>query len=319
MLTRPRSSAALIGLAATLNFGCGSDGSSAPKTKTSHSTRTEPVADAAVDTVDPNAIQIDIPPYQLGPGEEREYVCYTMTLPADAETVVTQVRPIYGKGIHHLGVYQTLAPEPDGQFDCPELFKMTWLPIYGGGVGSGPLSTPANAGYKLPAGTQILVQIHLLNTSDTPIEDKTSVVLKTDDSPDLLGAGVYGFDNRTIHLPANTLNVEQTMDCSAKHDMDVFAVFGHMHRLGTTIEISRGANVGDEILYKAAWTFNEQPVAPMTAHIKAADTFHIRCTYDNTSAIDVNYGERTQDEMCTALLFYTPYTAIDGCLKTPPP
>lgn len=317
MHTRPLLGVALIGLASTLNLACGSDHSSAPKTKASKSTGTEPVADAAVDTVDANAIHIDIPPYQLGPGEEKEYICYTMTLPADVQTVVTGVRPIYGKAIHHLGVYQTLAAEPDGQFDCPELFKETWLPMYGGGVGSGPLKTPPNAGFKLPAGTQILVQIHLLNTGDTPIEDKTSVILDTDDSPDLVGAGVYGFDNRTIHLPAGATNIEQTMDCTAKHDMDAFAVFGHMHRLGTTIEISRGANVGDDVLYKAPWTFNEQPVAPMTAHINATDTFHIRCTYDNTSAIDVNYGERTQDEMCTALLFYTPYTGIDGCLKTP--
>jgi hypothetical protein len=309
MYSPSRTGAALIGFASSLYLlGCGSDHSSEPKPKTSGPT---------VGTVDPDAIQIDIPPYQLGPGEEKEYICYTMTLPEDRETVVTEVRPMYGKAIHHLGVYQTVAPEPEGQFDCSELFKLTWLPMYGGGVGSGPLTTPPNTGFKLPAGSQILVQLHLLNTGVAPIESKTSVILETNDSPDMIGAGVYGFDNRTIHLPASTMNVEQTMDCTAKHDMDAFAVFGHMHRHGKTIEISRGANVGDDLLYKAAWDFNEQLVAPMNAHIAATDTFHIRCTYDNTSANDITYGERTQDEMCTTLLFYTPYTAIDGCLKTP--
>jgi hypothetical protein len=313
MCTRQRLGTALVGLASTFYIGCGSDG--APGSKT---TRTDAVADAAVDAADPSALRIDIPQYQLGPGQEKEYLCYTVTLPSDSETVVTQVRPIYGKGIHHLGVYQTLSPEPDGQFDCPELFKLTWLPLYGGGVASGPLTTPANAGFKLPKGSQILVQIHLLNTGDLPIQDKASVVLQTSDSPDVVGAGVFGFDNRTIHLPPSTPNVQQSMSCNAKHDMDAFAVFGHMHRYGTAIEISRGPNAGDDILYKAPWSFAEQPIAPMKVHINATDTFHIRCTYDNTSNADVNYGERTQDEMCTVLLFYTPYESIDGCLETPP-
>src|SRR5207342_1099217 len=103
---------------------------------------------------DPSELRMELPTYELRPGEEKEYFCYTMTLPEDHETVITEVRPIYGKATHHLGVYQTLAPEPDGQFDCPELFKMTWLPIYGGGVESGRLTTPSNAGFRLPGGTQ---------------------------------------------------------------------------------------------------------------------------------------------------------------------
>jgi hypothetical protein len=306
---------ALLGLSSLL-LGCGSDGSSEPR-------KDESVEDEPVDgepmaaEPDPSELRIELPPYQLDPGEEQNYFCYTMTLPADRETVVTEVRPIYGKATHHLGVYQTLAPEPDGQFDCPDLFKMTWLPIYGGGVESGTLTTPTNTGFKLPGGTQLLVQLHLLNASDQALEDKATIVLKTDDSPDLKGAGVFGFDNRTIHVPAGTMNVEQTMSCTAKHDMDAFAVFGHMHLYGTSIEISRGANVGDEILYEAPWTFNDQPTAPLNVHISATDTFHIRCRYDNTSAADLDYGESTLNEMCTVLLYYTPFDGLDGCLKVP--
>src|SRR5262249_51822775 len=150
--------------------------------------------------------------------------CYTTRLSADHDTALTQVRPIYGKATHHLGVYYTLTDEPDGKFDCPELIKPNWIPLYGGGGESGTLTPPEGSGFKLKAGTQIRVQLHLLNASTSPISDKATIVMKTSDDPNLIPAGGFGFDNRAVSIPANTTNYDQSMGCTAGREMNVFAV-----------------------------------------------------------------------------------------------
>jgi hypothetical protein len=258
--------------------------------------------------------------YSLMPGEEKRYFCYTTRLPEDQETIITEITPTYGAATHHLGIYYTLSPEPDGAFECPELVRETWLPLYGGGVESGSLKLPEGAGFRLPKNTQVLVQLHLLNASSAAIEDKAAITFKTaDPAREVTPAGMFGFDNRTIQIPAASKDFEQAMSCPAVgREMNVFAVFGHMHTLGKHIEASRGASPGDEILYEADWLFDDQPTIPANFQIKPTDNIHIRCWYDNPTTHTLTYGENTSDEMCSFVFYYTPYEALDGCVSVPP-
>jgi hypothetical protein len=38
------------------------------------------------------------------------------------------------------------------------------------------------------------------------------------------------------------------------------------------------------------------------------------CHYDNHTDADVKYGESSDDEMCFFVMFYYPYTGLDGCI-----
>src|SRR5258708_37987851 len=58
--------------------------------------------------------------YTLDAGQEK-YFCYTMTLPADHDTVITSYTPEYGNGVHHFAFFYTLTAEPDGFSECPVL------------------------------------------------------------------------------------------------------------------------------------------------------------------------------------------------------
>jgi hypothetical protein len=113
------------------------------------------------------------------------------------------------------------------------------------------------------------------------------------------------------------MGVEQTMSCEAPFDLNVFGVFGHMHKQGKHIEVSRGATPGAEVLYSTPWIFDQQPTVLKSFTVKKGEKIHIRCTWDNTTDNLIKYGESTNDEMCSFVWYYTPYEHLDGCLKTP--
>lgn len=262
-------------------------------------------------------LAFESPTYSLEGGEEVNYWCFTFELPEGDPTIVREIEPIYGQAIHHVGVFQTLVPEPEGAFECEELVRETWVPLYGGGVESGRLTMPEGAGMEMRPGQQILVQLHLLNATPDTVEDTATVVLRTTDEQDPTPAGMFGLDKRDLEIPPSSSDVVQTISCSPGREMDVFAVFGHMHQRGTHIELSRGDVPGEEVLYEADWAFEEQPTVPASFHLGADDQIHITCTYDNTTSETLGYGESTFDEMCSFAIYYTPFDELDGCVQLP--
>src|SRR3954463_8634866 len=148
-------------------------------------------------TDDGQHIDLKSSSYTLQPGEEK-YFCYAMNLPKDRDIAITKMTPTYGKGTHHILFSQTIATEPDGFSECNTLIRSTWIPLYAGGLDSGPLTLPENTGFKpLEKGGQILMQLHLQNATDQPITDTTTMKIDyVDATPDLIPAGIFGMDNR---------------------------------------------------------------------------------------------------------------------------
>jgi len=255
-------------------------------------------------------------PYTLQPGEEK-YFCYTTHLPDDRDVAITKLTPTYGAATHHILVAQTIAPEPEGFSECPVLIRQTWIPLYGGGLNSGPLEMPANTGMKmLQKGQQILMQLHLQNATDQPITATTAMRIDlVDATPDVIPATIYGLDNRKIAVPPHSAAVETQMSCVADRDLEVFALMGHMHKHGVHLDVSRGATAGDEMLYEEDWKFETQPVTPVTLHVKANDMLHLRCTHSNDTDQPIGYGESSDDEMCAMILYYAPSETLSGCVS----
>jgi hypothetical protein len=63
------------------------------------------------------------------------------------------------------------------------------------------------------------------------------------------------------------------------------------------------------------WVFGVQPIDQVTMTLNPGDFVGATCTYDNTTAAAVKYGESTKDEMCFFVLFYTPFDHLNGCLN----
>jgi len=269
------------------------------------------------DSADENSVDIVAKDYTLQPGEEK-YYCYTTRMPAGRDIAFTKLTPTYGAGTHHILLAQAFATEPEGFSECEVLFRQTWLPMYTGGLDSGPVEMPAGVGFSaLEPGQQIIMQLHLQNATDRPITASTKVHIEfVDKTPDLVEAGIYGMDNRVIDIPPNTEAKRSDMNCVIGHGMDVFAVLGHMHKRGSYLDISRGETAGVEMLYQEEWKFETQPVTPMNFRVNENDRLHLRCTHKNNSGLQIGYGESSDDEMCAFVMYYAPADGqLDGCIQ----
>ncbi|HEX2690364.1 MAG TPA: hypothetical protein VHN14_27305 [Kofleriaceae bacterium] len=254
--------------------------------------------------------------YTLQPGDEK-YLCYTTNLPADRDIVITKISPTYGAGAHHILFSQAAAPEPAGVSECPVLSKTTWVPLYAGGKGSTPLVLPEQTGFQpLARGQQVVMQLHLQNATDAPITAHTSLRLDyLDATPDIIPAGIFGFDNRKLVIPPHTDGALNEMNCTVDKDLNVFAVLGHMHKHGLHLDLSRGATAGAEMLYAEDWNFDVQPVTPVAFKVNTNDHVFVRCTHNNDSDAPLTYGESSDTEMCVLILYYAPFQGRGACVN----
>src|SRR5262249_14877192 len=161
------------------------------------------------------------------------YLCYAVTLSEPTQNVaVTQFYGYASTSVHHFEVFQALAPEPDGLNDCgQQLIKTTWSPLFGGGASAGGLDLPTGAGFVLPGNAQLLLQLHLLNATPSPVTQHVVVNMTyAPDASQVTRAGIYALGTMNINLPAGATGVTITSPaCPMSKQMNVFAVQPHMH------------------------------------------------------------------------------------------
>lgn len=241
-------------------------------------------------------------------------MCFAHNLPADRDAIVREVTGDYGPGTHHIFFAWTLVPEPEGVHECPVLFKTSWIPIYLGGVDPSPLTMPEGSAVDLGRGKQLVLQLHLQNVTDEAITNKVTMHLKlTEAGAEYTPAGIFGLDNRVISLPAGADDVKTSMSCKPNRDMNVFATLGHMHKMGKHLTVSKN----DAVVFEQRWDFDDQPITPFEMAVAKDDTLGLECTHRNALTKDVKYGESSDDEMCAAVFYYTPYDNLDGCVNVP--
>jgi len=87
----------------------------------------------------------------------------------------------------------------------------------------------------------------------------------------------------------------------------LFAVFPHMHQLGTHIKTTVTAG-------GVAREFDHQAFIPFEPiQIAAGDTITTECTWNNTTAAPVTYGESSTTEMCYSIMYRYPDDDDEFC------
>jgi hypothetical protein len=85
---------------------------------------------------------------------------------------------------------------------------------------------------------------------------------------------------------------------------NVEAVMFHMHQLGRRGELwlEKGDRSRLKLLDLPAWDFHWQNEYHLATPVRfePGDKLHVRCTFDNPGATDVNWGENSTEEMCVA-------------------
>jgi hypothetical protein len=238
-----------------------------------------------------------------------------MRTTVDHDVWFKSITAVPGQGIHHqvLGVDPDKA-KPDGIAPCTA-DTTTWYLLFAAGIGSPPLNLPDGVAGLIPAGAQVVVQLHLLNASMSAISANAvldftaSAPVDTAHQAQLILAGPPAEPNVTPSIPVG-VGQQVTGKCTLSSASHVFAVFPHMHQIGKHMKIDLTVGGATQTLSNADFNFNEQTLVnvPPIA-VNAGDRISVACTYDNNTAAPVQFGPSSTQEMCYAITYlYPPVT-----------
>lgn len=231
--------------------------------------------------------------WSLEPFSEDTSHIATRTL--DRDIYVGAIRPIAPPGTHH-----TLLGRGSVLSDA----------IYASGVGTNAVVFPPGVGLKLPQGLNLMLQLHIFNPVGDPLSGHSGIEIvevapgDVTSEANILLAGPMG-----LSLPPN----QQTTvsgTCTADSTQQIFALFPHMHQLGSHFKTTLTIGGNTMVLHDEDYQFEHQPFisfAPIT--LNAGDQIHTECTYDNMTSQHVGWGESSTSEMCFSILYRFPGTS----------
>src|SRR5438132_2032581 len=92
-----------------------------------------------------------------------QYVCAYLTV--DEDLLIDAFRPVIPVGTHHTVLSMGEPNHADGVFDCGVVANAPNM-IFGSGVGTGTYEFPSGVAVEIPAGKQLVLNLHLFNASD---------------------------------------------------------------------------------------------------------------------------------------------------------
>jgi hypothetical protein len=181
---------------------------------------------------------------------------------------------------------------------------------------------PSDVALHVPAGSVLIMDLHVLNASAKPLD--TTVLMNLDTIPQSQvkqEAGIYFFYNPFIRVPANAKSSAR-MSCPVTSDVTLTTAQTHMHKQGlggvANLEDSTG-NVIKQLYTSSVWT--DPPVTEWAAPgmaLKAGQQIDYQCNYDNPGNTDVMQGlSAAKNEMCVfAGAYYPRDTKFETCSTT---
>ena len=287
-----------------------------------------------VATPDPGAgsdeLVLRTTPVTLAPGEER-YFCWSVPVGSDGDFPLAGVDFEIPGSVHHYQLEVQTSPPAEQPWECgfgeggqggppgeggpggdddgggPPAGMGGLRILAVGGPGTSPqVRFPEGTAMMLEPTAHVVMQLHLLNASGEPYEFPTASARMLPSEADPAGlspVGVLLVNDSGIQLPPNTDDIAAGVDCVLPSALEnVFGVWPHMHLLGDHIEVALG---GGPVI-ATDWNFEEQKIYETSASLAAGESIRVSCVFDNTTSETVTFGMSTNDEMCTAFVYYWP-------------
>ncbi len=237
--------------------------------------------------------------WTLQPGEEK--TSDLMVDNVDRDMYVGGMRPLAPLGTHHTLLFRGVSSANI---------------IYASGVGTGELLFPPGKGFKLAAGTVLGLQLHIYNRGDTELTGMSGIeVVEVDPATVIDEVDVFLPGPKDLAIPP-TPNATASGTCTVTQPYSVFALFPHMHQLGTHLKTTLTVGGAQQTLFDDAFDFEHQAVLPFDPiQLAVGDKIDTECTWNNTTGATVGYGESSTTEMCYSLLYRFPRGAEEFCTK----
>lgn len=195
------------------------------------------------------------------------------------------------------------------------MFRFSWEPIFLAGAGDSAIQFPEGVGQVLPAGTRLISQLHLLNTSTESITDSAEIRMHPSPLENPRPMSTYALGNFDVNLPPQQPSVVQSV-CTLQEKVDLVAVFPHMHLLGTslTFEVGPSEDQLTKVFERTPYSFDDQHLDLVNLTLNPGDVTRVTCHYDNTTDNTITFGESTKDEMCFLVGFAADRETVSGCV-----
>lgn len=267
-------------------------------------------------------------PYPLDAQGSDEYRCFVFHTGLDQHRYVSAIEVLPGarEVVHHVSVYidisgkarllQDNAPNPG----YPS-FGGIGVPIYeslgGWAPGNTPFVLPDGVGRHLPAGSDIVMQVHY-HKIGRAVEDRSRLGIYFAKKPVAQRLYEESVNSRLLFIPPNVKRHKVTGSLTINRDMHLLGILPHMHLLGTDMKVTATYPDGSvlPLVYVEPWDFNWQetylyktPIA-----LPRGTRITLEAHYDNTADNPrnpnkppkfVRWGETSTDEMCIAFLYVT--------------
>lgn len=203
------------------------------------------------------------------------------------------------------------ARNPDGHF-------VGWSP------GRGPIVSPAGMPWRLDAGADVVVELHLVPGAAQVNVQPSIGLYFTDTAPTAVPVELT-MGAMTLDIPAGESAHRVESSFTLPVDITLLSLYPHAHYLGKEMEILAVAPGGasQRLLRIPRWDFHwqqeyrfEKPIA-----LPSGTTIKMRYVYDNSTANGDNpssppkrvmYGLHSTDEMANLSLQVLPKSAADG-------
>src|SRR5262249_34835268 len=199
----------------------------------------DPIAPAAPDAPPTDSWKVLAQTDWTLPPHTETYLCVRVT--ADHDLYIGGYDPIAPLGTHHsvLGIARGAAP--DGVSTCSGLVIEPSI-LFGSGVGTQRMELPAGVGTKILEGQQVMLNLHLYNTSDAPLSGRSGVRIKELDASAVVNvadAMLVGPLSFTVATGLSTVDGK----CTLFKNQTIFAAAPHMHKLGRHMTAHIGATM----------------------------------------------------------------------------
>jgi peroxiredoxin len=258
----------------------------------------------------------------------------------DKYVVAFEVRPGNSKAVHHTlnfidrtGQARKLekderdrAKKPDEADRGPGYsvaMGVGFLPqgtLAGWAPGQLARTLPEGTGYLLPAGSDVVIQVHYHRTGKVE-KDRTSIGLYFAKKPVARAFKGMVVPGRFFMIPPGNPHFGVRGGIEVQQDCRLYSVMPHMHKLGREIAVTLTPPGGAPSTLVAIkdWDYNWQETYLLKEPIdlKAGTKIRVEAFYDNSAAnpdapsggrFPVFFGEQTTDEMCFVFLGATSET-----------
>jgi hypothetical protein len=264
----------------------------------------------------------------IEPGEEGTR-CAVVDVGNAAEVKISKIHNV--TAAHHLVVY--LLDDPATPVSEPvtcEPFAKALVP----GAGATPLmiaqkpddslELPGGVAYSFYPHQKILLELHYFNGTDEPMTATATTTFHVG-APDVIRdeASFLFIGTPDVKLPpgADTTIEGYFTPPESLQGIDYYAITGHTHGLGTDVQVQTAATrdgTRTSVYAPTAFRWSEPETQRYTPPFSVPDGggFHFQCSYRNTTAETVKWGESAKAEMCFFWAYYYPSQGARMCLHT---